>query len=298
MPRIKNIEEFIDYLKIERRRSPHTITAYQRDLTQLHNYCERHGIEEWQQLSPVLARGFASENHRNGLSGRSIGRMLSSASSFYKNMMREDECTHNPFEGVTPPKSPRKLPKILTAEQAILLVTIPGNDILAVRDRAIVDLFYSTGIRLQELVTLDVTDLDMQQAQIRVLGKGSKVRIIPVGSYALKALQEWTERRSELAKPGETSIFVTRRGNRPTTRGIQNRIEVRAREQGVDVPVHPHMLRHSFATHLLESSGDIRAIQEMLGHANLSTTQVYTHLDFGHLSKEYDRAHPRAKKNR
>ena len=222
--------------------------------------------------------------------------MLSSSRSFFRYLIGEDLASLNPFEGVSAPKSPRKLPKVLTAEQAIGLVSIEGDDLIAVRDRAIVELFYSSGIRLQELIGINVNDINLADYMVRVLGKGSKVRVVPIGSHAAEALKNWLARRHEWANADETSLFVTAKGTRPSSRAIQKRIELRAMEQGLPVRVHPHMLRHSFATHVLESSSDIRAVQEFLGHANLSTTQIYTHLDFGHLSKEYDRAHPRAKK--
>ncbi|MDE0309718.1 MAG: tyrosine recombinase XerC [Acidiferrobacterales bacterium] len=290
------VYRFVSHLENERRLSPHTVSNYRRDLQRLNLYRTEHEIKSWSQFTVVLARGFVGDCHRNGLSGSSIGRMLSSSRSFFRFLKRENLVSYNPFEGVSAPKSPRKLPKVLTAEQAISLVDLKGDDLITVRDRAILELVYSTGIRLQELIGADVNDVNLSEKMIRVLGKGSKERIVPIGTHASRALEEWLTRRHEWADTDETALFVTARGKRPGSRAIQKRIEVRAVEQGLPVNVHPHMLRHSFATHVLESSGDIRAIQEFLGHANLSTTQIYTHLDFGHLSREYDRAHPRAKK--
>ncbi len=296
MSQIEEINRFIDHLKVERRLSAHTVSNYHRDLQRLNLFRKKHDIDSWGEFSAAMARGFVGECHRNGLSGRSISRMLSSSRSFYRYLMRENRVSFNPFDGVAAPKSARKLPNILTAEQAVSLVELKGDDLLTIRDRAILELFYSSGIRLQELVDLDVHDVNLGDGLVRVLGKGSKLRVVPIGSFAADALRLWLSMRDEWALPDESSLFVTTRGKRPSSRAIQKRIETRAIEQGVPVRVHPHMLRHSFATHVLESSSDIRAVQEFLGHANLSTTQIYTHLDFGHLSKEYDRAHPRARK--
>ena len=296
MPEQNLIEEFTAHLEKERRVSPHTILSYRRDLEKLNSYLEDHLIDSWSKVQPVMARGFAGESYRQRLSSRSIARMLSASRSFYRYLIRENHSQSNPFDGVSAPKSARKLPTILTAEQAIQLVNIPGDDTLAVRDRAIVELFYSSGIRLQELVGLDLTDVNLKDGIMRVLGKGSKARVVPIGSHAVNALKQWLTHRSSWAAKDETAMFVTQRGTRPTTRAIQQRLKHHAIAQGIDFAVHPHMLRHSFATHVLESSGDIRAVQEFLGHSNISTTQIYTHLDFGHLSKEYDRAHPRAKR--
>lgn len=292
------IRSFISHLENERRLSMHTVSNYSRDLQRLNLYRKERNIHNWNQFTAVLARGFAGDCHRNGLSGKSICRMLSSSRSFFRYLLREDLVPFNPFDGVSAPKSPRKLPNVLTAEQAICLVELKGNDLITVRDRAILELFYSCGIRLQELIGADVNDVNLVENMIRVLGKGSKVRVVPIGSQASSALSQWLARRHEWAASDETALFVTARGSRPSSRAIQKRIELRAVEQGLPVKVHPHMLRHSFATHVLESSSDIRAVQEFLGHANLSTTQIYTHLDFGHLSKEYDRAHPRARKGK
>ncbi len=297
MPEKKLIEAFTQHLEHERRLSAHTVFNYRRDLDSLNDYLEHHGVSSWCEVQTVLAKGFTSESYRRGLSSNSIARMLSAARTFFRYLMREQHVQGNPFDGVSAPKAVRKLPTILTVEQVIKLIKIPGDDVLAVRDRAILELFYSSGIRLQELVGLNLTDVDLREGLMRVLGKGSKTRIIPIGTYAVHALQDWLTKRDKWAAADEIAFFVTQRGTRPTTRSIQQRVEIRAIQQDMPMKVYPHMLRHSFATHVLESSGDIRAVQEFLGHANLSTTQIYTHLDFGHLSKEYDRAHPRAKRD-
>jgi len=292
----ESINEFIYHLQRERRLSAHTVSNYERDLAKLTAYCEDKKVDCWDQINPAIARGFVAANYRKGLSGRSISRILSTSRSFYRYLVREEYVAVNPFDGVSAPKSSKPLPEVLTAEQVVRLVELTGDDTLAVRDRAVVELFYSSGLRLQELSDLDVQDIDFDQSLVRVLGKGSKTRIVPMGSHATEALKQWLVRRDEWAGPWENALFVTNRRTRMSNRTVQKMLERRAVEQGIPVRVHPHILRHSFATHVLESSSDIRAVQELLGHANLSTTQIYTHLDFGHLSKQYDKAHPRAKK--
>ena len=290
------IEKFVHHISYERRLSPHTVSNYQRELIRLNEFRIGRELDSWSQITSRHAREFAGQCFRRGLSGQSISRMLAAVRTFYRYLMREKQVQINPFENVTAPKSSKKLPKFLTAEQAMKLVEVSGDDTISIRDRAILELFYSSGIRLQELVGLNLHDVDLRRKMVRVTGKGSKERIVPVGSKAIEALKNWYRRRQSWAAQGETALFVSNRGSRMSTRTVQNRIEVRAVEQGIPMRVHPHMLRHSFATHVLASSSDIRAVQELLGHSSLSTTQIYTHLDYGHLSKEYDRAHPRAKK--
>lgn len=290
------IDDFLAHLKTEKRASEHTLKNYERDLVALSDFCDRYGIRSWSDLDVDAARAFPADRFRSGLSGSSIRRMLSATRTFYRFLIRERICDSNPFDGIKAPKSPRRLPETLTIEQANQLVSVCGDDIFSVRDRAMLELFYSSGVRLSELSGLDLTDLDLDQRLMKVTGKGAKDRIVPMGSKAAQALREWLLRRHEVAGIPERAVFVTRSGNRISGRSIQKRIAHRARQQGLPVHVHPHMLRHSFATHMLMSSGDVRAVQELLGHADISTTQIYTHLNFGHLSKEYDRAHPRAKK--
>ena len=290
------VDQFISHLRRERRLSAHTVSNYRRDLLKLLAYCEDKKVDSWTQIDPAIARGFVAANFRSGLSGRSISRILSTSRSFYRYLVREQHVEINPFDGVRAPKSPKTLPDVLTAEQVVRLVELKGDDTLTVRDRAVVELFYSSGLRLQELADLNVHDINFDQSLVRVLGKGSKMRIVPMGSHAIKAVKKWLTKRDEWAPAWENALFVTKRRTRMSNRTIQKMLERRAIEQGIEVRVHPHVLRHSFATHILESSSDIRAVQELLGHANLSTTQIYTHLDFSHLSKQYDRAHPRAKK--
>ena len=291
------IKRFVNHIHLERRLSPHTVSNYQRELNRLNAYRVDRGLDSWNRISSRHAREFTGQCFRRGLSGQSISRMLAAVRTFYRYLIREHLAEHNPFDNISAPKFSKKLPKFLTAEQAMKLVEVPGDDTISIRDRAILELFYSSGIRLQELVDLNMHDLDLHQKVVRVKGKGAKERIVPIGSKATEALKNWFLRRQSWASQGETALFVSNRGNRMSTRTVQNRIDVRAAEQGIPMRVHPHMLRHSCATHVLASSGDLRAVQELLGHSSLSTTQIYTHLDFGHLSKEYDRAHPRAKKN-
>jgi len=291
-------ETFFRHLHGERRLSPLTLGSYRRDLEALSSFCTAQGIETWRGLDTAGARRFAAQLHRQGLNGRSIARTLSGARSFYRYLLREGLSTQNPFNGIAAPKAGKRLPKALSVEQAARLVEIPANDPLAVRDRAMLELFYSSGLRLAELVSLDVRDVDLHDGSVTVTGKGAKTRIVPVGGRARVALQSWLKERALLIRLGESALFIIRSGTRIGPRAVQQRFNYWARKQGLEVGAHPHMLRHSFASHLLESSGDLRAVQELLGHADLSTTQVYTHLDFQHLAKVYDAAHPRARRRK
>ncbi|MBS1269395.1 MAG: Tyrosine recombinase XerC [Gammaproteobacteria bacterium] len=291
------LDKFFEYLKFERRLSPHTEKAYRHDLARLQSFCERRGIDHWTSIDPRLARTFPAELHQKGLSARSIQRILSAARSLYRFLIRERQARANPFLGIPAPKGEKRLPRTLTAEQATLLVSVRGgNNPLAIRDRAIMELFYSSGLRLAELTALDASEVDSKGNALRVTGKGGKTRDVPVGRYAVEAINGWLKVRGRLAADGEPALFVSRTGGRISHRSVQQRITMWAKRQGVAQHVHPHMLRHSFASHLLESSGELRAVQELLGHANLSTTQIYTHLDFQHLAKVYDAAHPKARK--
>ena len=284
---------FQRYLTTERGVSPLTIASYQRDLVRLRDFCAKRGIDDWQSLDVQHVRTFVAELRHGGLSGRSIQRLLSSTRSFYRFLLRENRVTRNPAAGVRAPKSPRRLPKSLSPDQAVRVVEVEATDDNARRDRALLELLYSSGLRLAEIAGLDLDDLQ-DDATVRVLGKGGKTRVVPVGAQARAALGEWRRVRAALAAPGETAVFLGRNGRR-LSRNVVYRIVAR-RAAAVGQPVHPHMLRHSFASHLLESSGDLRAVQELLGHASIATTQIYTHLDFQHLAKVYDQAHPRARK--
>ena len=276
--------------------SPHTLSNYRRDLVRLKHFCERSGVSTWQALEPAHVRRYVTELHRVGLSGRSIQRALSSARAFYRYLLRENRVARNPIVGIGAPKSARRLPEALSPEEAARLVAIPTVEPLDRRDRALLELLYSSGLRLSELVSLDVSELRLNDGTVTVIGKGRKQRVVPVGAAARTALADWLGTRATLAAPDEPAVFVGRRGRRLSGRAVEARVHYWARRQGLARPVHPHMLRHSFASHLLESSGDLRAVQELLGHANISTTQVYTHLDYQHLAKVYDQAHPRARR--
>jgi integrase/recombinase XerC len=290
------LAEFLQRLATERRLSPHTVEAYERDLLALLEFCAREQIASFQMLDSFSVRRFAAESHRRGLGARSVARRLSAVRTFLNYLIETGVLKSNAGVHVQAPKAPRRLPATLDADQVASLLAISGEDPLTLRDRAILELFYSSGLRLAELVGLNLGDVDAADRTVRVLGKGSKMRIVPVGKQALAALNDWLAVRAQLARGGEPALFVGRRGERVSPRTVQKRVNEWAKRQGTPTGVHPHMLRHSFATHMLESSRNLRAVQELLGHASLSTTQIYTHLDFQHLASVYDQAHPRARK--
>ena len=293
------IDRFLDHLKFERRVSDHTVSAYRIDLLRLQEFAVQRKIQNIARLAPPQARLFAAGLRHLNLSSRSIARTLSAARSFYKFLIREGEGKTNPFEGISTPRGERKLPRTLNIEQAAQLVMITPDSDLTFRDRAILELLYSSGLRLSEIERSNVCDIDLADKTMTILGKGGKTRIVPVGRYAITAIKSWLQRRQALvSNVEEKALFVSRSGNRLGARAIQKRVEYWAKRQGLDRSVHPHMLRHSFASHLLESSSDLRAVQELLGHSDISTTQVYTHLDFQHLAKVYDKAHPRARRRK
>ncbi|MHC8733296.1 tyrosine recombinase XerC [Arenicellales bacterium IMCC56312] len=293
------IDRFLDHLKFERRVSDHTVSAYRIDLLRLQEFAVQRKIQNIARLAPPQARLFAAGLRHLNLSSRSIARTLSAARSFYKFLIREGEGKTNPFEGISTPRGERKLPRTLNIEQAAQLVMITPDSDLTFRDRAILELLYSSGLRLSEIERSDVCDVDLADKTMTILGKGGKTRIVPVGRHAITAIKSWLQRRQVLVSNiEEKALFVSRSGNRLGARAIQKRVEYWAKRQGLDRSVHPHMLRHSFASHLLESSSDLRAVQELLGHSDISTTQVYTHLDFQHLAKVYDKAHPRARRRK
>lgn len=293
------LERFLDHLRHERRLSPHTLSNYRRDLMALAAFCRREGIVSWEQLDTHAVRRYVAARHRAGLGGRSLQRELSAIRSFYRFLLREGEVRHNPAVEIRAPRAARRLPPTLDVDQVARLLEIADDDVLAVRDRAMMELVYSSGLRLSELTGLDMDHVDLADATLRVTGKGGKTRVLPIGRMARSALRAWLARRAELANPeAGTALFLSRTGRRLSPRGFQQRLRRWAITQGTSAGVHPHMLRHSFASHLLESSGDLRAVQELLGHADISTTQIYTHVDFQHLARVYDEAHPRAKKRR
>ena len=278
--------------------SIHTRKSYQRDLMVLLEFVNAQEIHQWKELDGRQIRSFVAWRHRQGIGGRSLQRNLSATRAFYRYLINEGVAKNNPAEGVQAPKSPKKLPKLLDVDQAAQLLEIDAKDPLAIRDRAILELMYSSGLRLSELVMLDLDSLDLTDAVVTVVGKGKKTRAVPIGKQARKAIKLWLKVRDKMANDEELAVFVSQRGNRISRRSIQQRLKQWAMKQGLTNHVNPHMLRHSFASHLLESSGDLRAIQELLGHADISTTQVYTHLDFQHLANVYDDAHPRAHKKK
>ncbi len=299
IPAVKNagaaklLENYLGHLANERRLSRHTVLNYQRDIAAL---LELAADTPLAKLQLHNIRRFVAQLHARGLDGRSLARMLSAWRGFYRYLARDHGYTSNPCIGLRAPKSKKTLPQALSPDEAGRLMDLPDGAALATRDKAIFELFYSSGLRLSELTSLAPTDINFSDATVRVTGKGAKTRVVPVGSHALNAVQDWLRQRALLIKAGGDALFVNRNGTRLTPRAIQYRFKQWALKLGLDSDVHPHMLRHSFASHVLQSSGDLRAVQEMLGHASISTTQVYTHLDFQYLAKVYDAAHPRARK--
>jgi len=288
----KLLGHYLGHLANERRLSTNTLLNYRRDIAALIELAADTSLAK---LQIHHIRRFVSQLHARGLDGRSLARMLSAWRGFYRYLARDHGYTNSPCMGLRAPKAKKSLPHALSPDEAGRLMDIPGDDQLAIRDKAIFELFYSSGLRLSELTSLGLGDIDFRDATVRVIGKGAKTRMVPVGSHAIAAVKKWLDKRALLVKEGD-ALFVNRNGMRLTARAIQYRVKEWAIKLGLDANVHPHVLRHSFASHVLQSSGDLRAVQEMLGHASISTTQVYTHLDFQYLAKVYDAAHPRAKK--
>ena len=286
---------FSEYLQTERQVSAHTLSAYRSDLAKVVEFAKRQSLDSWSNLQVAHLRELVAELHHGGLSGRSIARLLSAVRGLYAYLVREGLCQHDPAAGIRPPKGPRKLPKVLDVDRAQQLLDTPvENDFSACRDHAILELLYSSGLRLSELVGLNIVDIDLQQGLVLVLGKGNKQRMLPVGSKAVAAVQRWLVARGQI-KSHDDALFIGVRGRRMSPQLVRERVRLAgARDLGQHL--HPHMLRHSFASHILESSHDLRAVQELLGHADISTTQIYTHLDFQHLAQVYDQAHPRARR--
>ncbi|MFL6604576.1 MAG: tyrosine recombinase XerC [Steroidobacteraceae bacterium] len=307
---LERVAQFRRYMTTERRLSAHTDSNYARDLAALIKFCDLHGLQDWSAVDSQHIRSFAAHSHAKGLAPRSIQRRLSAVRGFFEFLVRESvveqraqkrstgaaDIQNNPANEVRAPKAHRRLPETLDADQMGRLLEIPTGDIFVTRDRAIMELLYSSGLRLAELVGLDVSGLDLADRTVHVLGKGNKARIVPVGTEAANALTQWLKERASIAKSDETALFVGRGGERLGRRAVQTRVAYWARRQGVSMRVYPHLFRHSFASHLLESGGDLRGVQELLGHADIATTQIYTHLDFQHLARIYDKAHPRARR--
>jgi integrase/recombinase XerC len=291
------LDAYCEYLRSERQVSPHTLQAYRRDLDTVLAFCAVEGLTDWQGLEIQQLRRFVARRHQQGQSSRSLARLLSAVRGLYHYLNREGVCSHDPASGLSPPKGEKRLPRTLDTDRALQLFEGAVEDeFLAQRDQAILELFYSSGLRLAELTSLDLQQLDLSDGLVEVHGKGSKSRVLPVGSKARQALAAWLPLRA-LSNPLDDAVFVSQQGRRLGNRAVQLRVKAAgARELGQNL--HPHMLRHSFASHLLESSQDLRAVQELLGHADIATTQIYTHLDFQHLSSVYDSAHPRAKRSK
>jgi integrase/recombinase XerC len=290
---------FLDHLAFERRLAALTVKDYRQDLVALADWCERHEIADWRGLDAATLTRFLADEHRRGLAATTLARRLAAVRAFARWGLKLGVFERDPTLGVRAPKPGRRLPATLDVDETTRLIEANTDDSpLGRRDRALMELLYSSGLRLAEIAALDLTDLDLAEGQVRVTGKGSKTRIVPVGKAAREALRAWLKARLALAAPGETAVFVSRRGTRLARRSIEARVDHWGKLSGLDRRIHPHLLRHAFATHMLESSGDLRAVQELLGHASISTTQVYTHLDFQHLARTYDDAHPRAHRKR
>ncbi len=292
------IDDFLHQLRRVKQASPHTCDSYARDLNSFIDFLQQQSIDDWAQVDAQHVRSYVSQQHRRGLASRSLQRRLSSLRSFYTFLMRQQRVKKNPVSGISAPKAEKRLPGVLDVDQMNQLLNIDKGEPLHIRDWAIMELTYSCGLRLSEIVGLDLGMIDLADATARVIGKGRKERVVPIGRYAIEAIQQWLPHRAQWTDAEETALFINKQGKRLGQRSIQQRLRDWAIKQGISQHVHPHMLRHSFASHILQSSGDLRAVQELLGHSDISTTQIYTHVDFQHLASVYDQAHPRARKKR
>jgi integrase/recombinase XerC len=293
-----SVQVYLDYLYHDRHLSPHTFSSYTHDLRRLFELLDDTSLAG---MDAQQVRRCVMQLHSKGFSGKSLARMLSAWRGFFAYWVQAGELKNNPCVGLRAPKSPRALPNVLSPDEAIHLVQLPTQqDPLALRDKAMYELCYSSGLRLEELVQVNLADAEriLQEGEVRVQGKGNKIRIVPVGKFAKTALQDWLKVRDLLLQSPQTALFLGRNGTRLTPRSVQLRLQAWGIKQGMLSHIHPHLLRHCFASHLLQSSSDLRAVQELLGHASLSTTQIYTHLDFQHLSTTYDQTHPRAKRKK
>ena len=290
-----DLDAYFEHLRSERQMSPHTLDGYRRDLIKVAAFCQKQQIPQWTELKSSHVRQLIAELHRTGQSARSLARLLSALRGLYHYLNEEGRCRHDPAAGIRAPKGEKRLPRLLDTDRAMqLLDGGVEDDFIGHRDQAMLELFYSSGLRLAELVGLNLDQLDLPAGLVHVHGKGNKERVLPVGRKAREALQAWLPLRA-LSNPADGAVFVSQQGRRLGARAVQLRVrQAGVRELGQHL--HPHMLRHSFASHMLESSQDLRSVQELLGHANIGTTQIYTHLDFQHLAKVYDQAHPRARR--
>jgi len=287
---------FLKHLSGERRLSPRTVDGYGRDLRSFVEFARTMEINAWKHVEPAIVRSFVAHRHSRGLSGSSLKRSLSALRALFRFLMREGAAAANPARGIRAPRHVKRLPRTVSAESLGRLLDVEAGSPLDIRDHAMFELLYSSGLRLSELVSLDLEDVDLGDGTARVTGKGGRTRIVPVGALACTSLTRWLPSREAIAQSDCRALFVGRHGGRLSGRSVQLRLKRWARICGEDASIHPHVLRHSFATHLLEESRDLRAVQELLGHANIATTQVYTHLDFQQLARVYDDAHPRARK--
>jgi len=290
------LTRFRRHLSTERRLSAHTDSNYARDLAALIRHCDSSGVADWGSLDSQHIRLFAARSHAAGLAPRSVRRRLSAVRSFLEFLIREGALKSNAARDIHAPKIVRRLPETLDADQMARLLELPPGDAFVTRDRAMMELLYSCGLRLAELISLDVASVDLKDRTVRVVGKGRKERVVPIGKMAIVALESWYAARPQFARSSTQALFVGRRGRRLGPRAVQARVSYWAKRQGLPLHVYPHLFRHSFASHLLESGGDLRGVQELLGHADISTTQIYTHLDFQHLARIYDATHPRARR--
>lgn len=302
MAATQQLANYLQHLRAERRMSTNTVSNYQRDLGHLSQLLNTHSLKSWQQLQAHHIRELIADRRREGLGAASLHRLLSSIRGFYRWLQRYQHADHDPTTGIKAPKREQKLPQVLEIEEVANIAEAPqhsaqANEPIALRDRAIMELFYSSGLRLSELAQLERYDYDPGERAVSIRhGKGNKQRRVPVGRIAAQAIQDWLKVRGQMAQANSPALFVSKRGSGLSVRSIQARLDHWAKLSGVNKPVHPHLLRHSFASHMLQSSGDLRAVQELLGHADISTTQIYTHLDYQHLAKVYDKAHPRARR--
>ena len=294
-PVTEGVEAFLEELESIKRYSQHTIANYRRDLNRAHLILSTLGKAEWTDVTVRDIRLMVAQLHQQGLGGRTISRLLSAVRSFYNYLLLKKKCVVNPARDVRPPKDNKPLPSTLDPEEVQQLLDGSGDSSLELRDIAMFELFYSSGLRLSELTSLDLGDIDTEEGMMRVTGKGRKARDLPVGRKALAALANWMSVREQWLQGEETALFLSRRGRRISSRSVQDRLKKLAAKNGLGRNCYPHMLRHSFASHMLESSGDLRAVQELLGHTDIGTTQIYTHLDFQHLARVYEKAHPRAR---
>ncbi|OBY50469.1 tyrosine recombinase XerC [Aggregatibacter aphrophilus] len=291
------LQRYWTYLKIERQVSPHTLSNYQRQLVRVVEILQHAGIQQWQQVTPSVVRFVIAQSHKDGLHEKSLALRLSALRRFLSYLVQLGELKVNPATGISAPKQAKHLPKNIDTEQVQQLLANDSKEPIDIRDRAIIELLYSSGLRLSELQGLNLNSINIRVREVRVIGKGNKERVVPLGRYASHAIQQWLKVRL-LFNPKDEALFVSQLGNRMSHRAIQMRLETWGIRQGLNSHLNPHKLRHSFATHMLEASSDLRAVQELLGHSNLSTTQIYTHLNFQHLAEVYDSAHPRAKRKK